>query len=400
MRQDTHSHDERPDAGFTLIEVIVSVVLLVLIMPSVSLFFVSSIKTSAALQRRDAATQLADEAMELVRAVPITSPSGGVSPLLRGRSQATVEAQWLTAPAELGTTTPVWDTAPAGSPVIPLRVTKRIGQQTYDIDTFIGACEQRAADTVCSNAVTTGATFYRVVVRVAWAPGAGASCSGQVCEFLLTTVLSSDSEPLFNTSVDAVRPVARADFASVIPGSPVTLSLLGNDTGSFAVNPVTVLGTGPASGTLTGTLASGTMTYTSTMMFEGTDTFSYLVTDSGGLTSDPATVTVTVTRPPAPTASSVTVCAVRQNPTSVSIRLADHVTAHLPGGTFTRLSGPAPANWQTPTGPAAGDTSGSMSVRSIGRPPTTTYPISWQFRDAWSRTVSGTYTIQIKATCP
>jgi len=96
----------------------------------------------------------------------------------------------------------------------------------------------------------------------------------------------------------------------------------------------------------------------------------------------------------------VTVCAVRQNPTSVSIRLADHVTAHLPGGTFTRLSGPAPANWQTPTGPAAGDTSGSMSVRSIGRPPTTTYPISWQFRDAWSRTVSGTYTIQIKATCP
>src|SRR6185312_2264485 len=47
-------------------------------------------------------------------------------------------------------------------------------------------------------------------------------------------------------------------------------------------------------GTLTGTSTAGAFTYTPNANFAGTDTFTYTVTDAGGLTSNIATVTITV----------------------------------------------------------------------------------------------------------
>ena len=70
---------------------------------------------------------------------------------------------------------------------------------------------------------------------------------------------------------------------------------MGNDTDPDGDTLTAALVTGPTHGTLTGTSTDGAFTYTPNANFAGTDTFTYTVADAGGLTSNIATVTITVT---------------------------------------------------------------------------------------------------------
>ncbi len=369
------------DDGFSLVEVVVAVVILVTVMAAVSVFFISSISTSATLQRRDAATQLADEAMELVRAVPPVN-AVSVSSLIKGRRQADVQAQWTNAPPGLQATTPLWDPSPLTAPVVPLRVTKTVGQQSYDIDTFIGQCRLIAATNDCTNAQTTGALFYRVVVRVSWNPGEGADCSGGPCEFILTTVVNNDNEALFNTSVDAPRPVANPDTFTGVSGQPITVNVLPNDTGTFSINPVAILGTGPVNGTLTGTIGSGQFTYTSAVTFSGTETFQYQVTDTAGLTSDAATVTITVTGAAFDDAATATF------PNAVTINAIANDTGRFNTGTILITSAPT-------LGTAIISGNGIVYTPLIGRQGTDTF----QYRNT-AGTDTATANVRVTVTAP
>ncbi len=88
-------------------------------------------------------------------------------------------------------------------------------------------------------------------------------------------------------------PVATADSATTTEDTPVTIDVVGNDTDvdgdALAVDAVTVA---PANGTAA-VSGNGTITYTPNENFNGTDKFTYQVTDGeGGL--DTAEVTVRV----------------------------------------------------------------------------------------------------------
>ena len=86
-------------------------------------------------------------------------------------------------------------------------------------------------------------------------------------------------------------PTALDDSASTSEGSAVVVDVLANDSDPDA-DPLTVaIQNTPGNGTAA-VIASG-IRYTPNAGFDGTDTFTYLVTDSGGL-SDTATVTITV----------------------------------------------------------------------------------------------------------
>ena len=89
-------------------------------------------------------------------------------------------------------------------------------------------------------------------------------------------------------------PAAVNDTASTDEDTPVTVSVLTNDNGGPAneVQTVTVTATtNGANGTVT--TNGTTVTYTPNLNFNGTDTFTYTITDDGGLT-DTATVNITV----------------------------------------------------------------------------------------------------------
>ncbi|MCP5081122.1 MAG: tandem-95 repeat protein [Alphaproteobacteria bacterium] len=92
-------------------------------------------------------------------------------------------------------------------------------------------------------------------------------------------------------------PVANDDSATTQAGQAVTISVLSNDwelDGDDYL--ITALGA-PANGQV-GINVDGSITYTPNAGFTGTDTFTYTITDTGGL-SDTATVTLTV-EPAAP----------------------------------------------------------------------------------------------------
>ncbi|MDW8419307.1 MAG: Ig-like domain-containing protein [Chitinophagales bacterium] len=89
-------------------------------------------------------------------------------------------------------------------------------------------------------------------------------------------------------------PVANNDLINTPEDTPVTISVLANDTdpeGNIS-NPPTILDP-PSNGTVT-VNPNGTITYTPNPNYNGTDTFVYVVCDDDGL-CDTATVIVTVT---------------------------------------------------------------------------------------------------------
>src|SRR5262245_17598514 len=111
----------------------------------------------------------------------------------------------------------------------------------------------------------------------------------RVVLLLLTTLLL-----LWNCQTD-MSPVARDDTAATDRNVPVTIPVVANDTassGQIVASTVAVV-VGPGHGTAHAQ-ADGTVTYTPATDFVGTDSFSYVVTDTAGETSNTATVTVTV----------------------------------------------------------------------------------------------------------
>ncbi len=67
----------RGDAGFTLIEVVLALVLLSTLMSSMAVLFVRGMQHLSGLQRRQAAVQVAAQAIEAVRAVSTTPGQNG-----------------------------------------------------------------------------------------------------------------------------------------------------------------------------------------------------------------------------------------------------------------------------------------------------------------------------------
>ncbi|MGF1647482.1 MAG: Ig-like domain-containing protein [Kineosporiaceae bacterium] len=284
----------RDEGGFTVVEVVVAVVLVAAVMASAGIFFVSGVATSAGLQRRDTAAQLADEAMDLVRAVPASDAQAGAAGLVEGRARADVEAHWATAPAGLtDLTDPAWDETPTGDPVIPLTATRSAGGLDYTVDTYIGVCRLAPAETSCTRAAT-GVRQFRVVVRVTWNEGGDRCAEGQ-CVFTLATLVNGDAEPVFNPDAEAVPPVAVDDTLSVFQDSSGVVDVLANDTGTLLNDSPVVVLTQPQHGTLSGDIASGRITYTATVPAVSTDSFTYRLTGLLGNVSNTATVTVDIT---------------------------------------------------------------------------------------------------------
>lgn len=98
-------------------------------------------------------------------------------------------------------------------------------------------------------------------------------------------------------TVDPVNdaPVATNDSGSTDVGTPVTISVLNNDSDVDGDALTVSEFTGAANGLVTNN-GNGTMTYTPNTPFAGTDSFTYTITD--GELTDTATVTITVTSPP------------------------------------------------------------------------------------------------------
>jgi PKD repeat protein len=92
-----------------------------------------------------------------------------------------------------------------------------------------------------------------------------------------------------------VPPVANNDDVTTDEDTPLVIDVLANDTDDNAIDPTSVtIITAPTHGTLDVNPLTGEITYTPNANFFGADTFTYTVQDNDALTSNEATVTITV----------------------------------------------------------------------------------------------------------
>lgn len=137
------------DGGFTLIEVVVALMLIVVVMTSTAGFFIRGLTATRQLQLRQSATAVAAEAIETAR--------GGPAPL---------------------------NVAP--TPVV-------VGAKRFLVSTTVTDCWIAPAGGSCaSSASALSAHMWRVEVRVTWKPGPSETCPPG-CSYSVTTLRTAVS---------------------------------------------------------------------------------------------------------------------------------------------------------------------------------------------------------------
>jgi type II secretory pathway pseudopilin PulG len=186
------------DAGFGLLETLISLMLVSIIMTAVTSFFV--VGTNAQRRQRETvtATRLAADAMDRVQGIK------GVA-LSFGRDYATSHAAWTSQPAAvsayLANTVEKYDNTAATGAGATATLPTTAGTITADGITYtqrwyLGQCWVPASGGSCtSTSSATAVPLYRVVVLITWPDR---SCGTAGCSFVTATLVSSaGSDPLF-----------------------------------------------------------------------------------------------------------------------------------------------------------------------------------------------------------
>ncbi|WP_189235191.1 putative Ig domain-containing protein [Planomonospora parontospora] len=282
------------EAGFTLMEVLVSMAVIGTVMASLTVFFTNSLAFTGQQRSRQVAVQLAGDGIERARALK-------GSALLAGRGEDRVKVWWgkatdpeATHPAvrevrkHLESTESAWDpTLIAGSgsgagasaplPTEPEKVS--VNGVEYTRTWYVGRCWQQtspiagsAAERACTDVPDPGSAdvrFFRVVVAVEWKHK---GCSDGQCVYVTSTLMSPTSEPIFNVkrpppsvtdpgaqygyrgtdaSLQLVATGGRLPLTWSAAGLPAGLSM---STGGLVTGRPTAPGTSPVTSTVTVTV--------------------------------------------------------------------------------------------------------------------------------------------------
>ena len=207
----TRSRDS--EAGFTLIEVVVAIVILGVLSTASLGIYISSMNASATQQRREVAVTIANQQMEIVNSWS-TEPNAAsaTSELYTGRKRVDVTANWTlnASVAGVAQTYPVWDQRAAPpAQAIPIKRADPIVMSgtEYTVETLLGTCYQlKRTGGDCglvtgfagypatpSAAMTNSYTpLTRVIVIVRWT--AGSSCDSGDCSFVTSTLIDLNSD--------------------------------------------------------------------------------------------------------------------------------------------------------------------------------------------------------------
>lgn len=207
----THAdRDHARDGGFTLLEVVVAMLLVGVVATAALGFTVSGVSRSASIQQRQSAVEVANQAMEQVRALSAAAMSGTpVTGLVKGRTSAAVAAQWAASsnPDRAITWQSSDSAATSSSPVVPLTQTVALGGRSFTVSTLIGTCYRVRASTTgpCLRQGTaepasdpTYVPLARVMVEVSWTPVAAGTCASAACVYRATALVDPSDDLTWN----------------------------------------------------------------------------------------------------------------------------------------------------------------------------------------------------------
>jgi prepilin-type N-terminal cleavage/methylation domain-containing protein len=272
----------RDDDGFTLVEILVSITVMGILMTALTSFFTTSLAVTKQQSGKQMAAQIADGAVEKVRAMRGSS-------VVTGRDRNSSDTQWNN-PATgvspyLADMREAWDSTavfPAGAtaPLPTQAVPVVVNGVSYSQYWYVGRCWQPAAGGDCGSTQTTGfVEFYRVVVAVTW-PNVRCGATG-ICAYVTSTLVGNSEDPIFNPNQTVQPPAVSNPGAQV---STVTVAVSLQLTSSGGAPPVTWSGTGLPPGI---TVASNGLT-TGTPTTAGTYNVVASATDAFGQTGTAA----------------------------------------------------------------------------------------------------------------
>ncbi|MGA8427104.1 MAG: Ig-like domain-containing protein [Candidatus Dormiibacterota bacterium] len=168
-------------------------------------------------------------------------------------------------------------------------------------------------------------------------------------------------------------PVANNDSYTATGGQTLTVAapgVLGNDVGADLTVDTSDT-TSPGHGTLT-LNSDGSFTYTPTLGYTGSDTFTYSDVDEFGRDSNTATVTITVDPPAPPTTSPESGTTAYETP----ITLPTPTTTGVGPFTYALASTPPPGDGVATIDPATGAVTFTPAADFFGTVPTFTYTVT------------------------
>jgi Tfp pilus assembly protein PilV len=277
--------------GFSLIEVIVALSLLIIVMLSTAGFFVQSLKLSSGQTQQQQAAQLASQQLDYTRSVPAKA-------LLYGRTQTAVAAA-TAAPGLADLSQDVTTAGTGGAPfnydnwdglnssggqasqVVPISYQTPVNGVTYTITTFVDRCyvifganQQCKATPAIDPATNMPASWlYRITVDVSWKLPGGRVClnSSSTCQFVASTLRDPGSDPCFNVNVDfAGCSISQPVITSVTPASVLTGSVTSMSIAGVNFDPgakVTI----DQGGTISNVVVASTTLITYTLTTPGND---------------------------------------------------------------------------------------------------------------------------------
>ncbi len=224
------------DGGFSLIEVIVALGLLVAVMATTAGFFTTSLKQSNGQTQAQQAAVLADQQLDYTRSV-----TGDA--LLSGRTSTAVAAAIASPPVGVDLSQDVtgsgnFDSSATGTSTqaVPITMTPTVGGTKYTITTFIDRCYLTAVSAPdCKSTVTSYGWLYRITVDVTYSLGGGRACANnKPCYYVVSTLRDKSSNPCFNVNVS---------FAGCSISQPTITSISPNTVTTNSSTTITLMGT-------------------------------------------------------------------------------------------------------------------------------------------------------------
>jgi type II secretory pathway pseudopilin PulG len=370
------------DEGASLVEVLVALALVSTTMAALGTFFVGGFRSVSNDRGRQAAAQLANSAIEQVRALKGSS-------LLTGRSPQRSQDQWDSAPAAMQ---PYLDTMQLASDPLITDPTSTLGDDaavstatqsmtvdnaSYSRTVYLGQCDVYiggSGDCVDPSKVAPPADaskdlkFFRAVVLVTWACR---NASSGTCTYIASTLMARASEPVFD--FHRPSPVVKTTTVTLYKGVAASYQL--DASGGQLPNTWTVSSLPPGLTVTPAGVVSGTPT--------ALGTYASMVTVTDKLSrSDTATVTWKVVLPP-----TLTLPAAPKNYVGDTVNLTVSAANGVAPYTFAAKGLPAGLTLDPGTGAITG---------TVSTPGAST--VSVTVTDSNGGTASGTYTHTVYST--